>query len=95
MKLEYTEKAVSEIESILSHIAQDNPPAAAAVASALRVAAARICSFPLIGAKTSEPSVHVKIARPYHYLIFYGVNNDVLTIRNVRHPASRPLIRSH
>jgi plasmid stabilization system protein ParE len=31
----------------------------------------------------------MRIARPYHYLIFYQIVDETVIVRNVRHPARR------
>jgi plasmid stabilization system protein ParE len=66
--------------------------AAVAVAAAIKAAVGRLRSFPRIGAQTDDEGVYMRIARPYHYLIFYRVAGAMVFIQNVRHPArQRPL----
>lgn len=89
MKVRYTETARREAEEIFERIVADNPAAAAAVVRAVRRAITTLGRFPLMGSKTDDPTVLVKIARPYHYLIFYTIEDEVLFIRRVRHPARR------
>lgn len=89
MKLHYTSTARSEIAIILSRIAEDNRTAASSVAAAIKATIARPRSFPFIGAQTNDRDVYVRIARPYHYLIFYQITDETVIIRNVRHPARR------
>ena len=87
MRIRYTATARSEADAIFKHLARDNQVAAAAVAAAIKHAISRLADFPRIGAATDDPAVFVKIARPYHYLIFYGIEKDAVIIRRVRHPA--------
>lgn len=87
MKIRYTATARAEAEEIFKHIARDNAVAAAAVAAAIKEAIARLADFPRIGAATNDPRVFTKIARPYHYLIFYSIEHGTVIIRRVRHPA--------
>ena len=95
MRIRYTATARSEADEIFKHIARDNPVAAAAVAAAIKDAIERLAAFPRIGAATSDPAVFIKIARRYHYLIFYTIERDTIIIRRVRHPArQRPDERS-
>ena len=89
MRIRYTATARSEADEIFQHIARDNLVAAAAVAAAIKDAIARLVVFPRIGAATNDPNVFTKIARPYHYLIFYSIDRDTIIIRRVRHPARR------
>ena len=87
MRIRYTETARAEATEIFKNIARDYPDAAATVAAAINGAIARLAVFPRIGAATNDPSVFIKIARPYHYLIFYSIERDTVMIRRVRHPA--------
>jgi toxin ParE1/3/4 len=89
MRLRYTATARAEVAAVLSRIARDNPTAAASVAAAIRSTIVRLCSFPFIGTETSYRGVYMRIARPYHYLIFYEIVDETLIVRNVRHPARR------
>lgn len=89
MKVRYTATARAGIDGILAPIADDNPTAAAAVAAAIKAAVRRVRTFPGIGAKTDQPGIYMKIARPYQFLVFYRVAGDTIVIRNVRHPARR------
>ena len=89
MRVRYTATARAEADDIFAHIANDNPAAAVAVASAIRGAVARLRSFPHIGAATDESGIWIKIVRPYRYLIFYSIDRDAVVIRNIRHPARR------
>jgi len=89
MRVRYTDTALDEIEDILAHIADDNPIAAAKVATAITVTIARLSTYPLLATETDVPAVRMTIARPYSYLIFYSTDGDRLVIRNVRHPARR------
>jgi plasmid stabilization system protein ParE len=80
MRIRYTETARAEATEIFEHIARDNPAAAATVAAAINGAIARLAVFPRIGAATNDPSVFIKIARPYHHLIFYSSERDTVMI---------------
>jgi plasmid stabilization system protein ParE len=92
MRARYTATARVEIDAILSHIAVDNPPAALAVATAIKAAVARLRYFRRVTPDTNDPNVHMQIAEPYGYLIFYSVEGDDLMIRHVWHPSrQRPL----
>ena len=87
MRIRYTATARAEADEIFNCIERDNPVAAAAVAAAIKDAIARLGIFPRVGAATNDPNVFVKLARPYHYLIFYSLERDTVIIRRVRHPA--------
>ena len=89
MRLRYTATARNEVEAILDRIINNNPSAAASVAAAIKTAAFRLRSFPLIGTETNRNGIYMEIACPYHYLIFYEINGQTVVIRNVRHRARR------
>jgi plasmid stabilization system protein ParE len=58
-----------------------------AVVAAIKDDIATLTLFPRIGSATDDPAVLIKIARPYHYLIFYSIAGNAVLIRRVRHPA--------
>ena len=89
MRGRYTASARTDIDNILTRIGKDNPAAKTAVGAAIKVAITRLCSFPYLGAVTDQSGIYMKIARPYHYQIFYRIASDTLVIRSVRHPARR------
>jgi toxin ParE1/3/4 len=87
MKVRFTETANDENDQLLVSIATDNPTAAANIAASIEATIARLGAFPRLGAETDFAGVRVVVARPYPYLIFYAIENDVLLIRNIRHPS--------
>jgi toxin ParE1/3/4 len=87
MKVRYTEAALSEIDEMLSHIAENNPLAADEVAAVLRATIQRLSEYPKLAIETDEPAVRVAPVLPYRYLIFYDVDADAIVVRNVRHSA--------
>jgi len=89
MKLRFTSTARADIAAILSRIAEGNPTAASSVAATIKATVARLRSFPFIGAETDDRGVYMRIARPYHYLIFYQIVDETVIVRNVGHPARR------
>jgi plasmid stabilization system protein ParE len=86
MRVRYTESANEENDQLLAEIAADSPTAAADVAAATEATLVRLVSFPRLGAQTDLPDVRFIIARPFAYLMFYTIENDVLVVRNIRHP---------
>ena len=95
MRVRFTETADEENDQLLAGIAADSPSAAATVAATIEAIIARLSSFPHLGAKTDLAGVRLMVARPYAYLIFYAIENDVLVVRNIRHPSrQRPHQRS-
>jgi plasmid stabilization system protein ParE len=89
MSPRYTDTARDETNDIFAHIAKDNSHAAAEVAATIEATISRLLAFPRLGSPTNVAGVHMTIARPHPYLIFYSIEDDELVIRNVRHPARR------
>lgn len=87
MKVRDTESANDENDQLLAGIAADSPAAAALVAAAVEATVIRLSSFPRLGVETDLAGVHLMVARPYAYLIFYAIEQDVLVVRNIRHPS--------
>jgi toxin ParE1/3/4 len=87
MKVRYTDTALAEIDDILSYIARDNPLAADEVAAVMRATIARLADYPRLSVETDVPNVRAAPILPYRYLVFYSIDEDSLTIRNVRHAA--------
>jgi plasmid stabilization system protein ParE len=87
MIVRYTATAREETAEILARIAADNPGAAAAVSAAIKSALKHLRTFPRLGAQTNTPGVYLRIARPYHYLIFYSIAGDTVFVLHLRHPA--------
>jgi toxin ParE1/3/4 len=90
MKVRYTETALGEVNEILSYIAKDNPLAAEEVAAVLQAAIRRLADYPRLAIETDDSNVRVAPVLPYRYLIFYGIDDRALIIRNVRHSAREP-----
>jgi len=87
MRARYTETALGEIDQILSLIAKDNPLAAEEVAAVLQSTIRRLTDYPRLAVETDDPNIRVAPVLPYRYLIFYGIEDETLIIRNVRHSA--------
>ena len=87
MKVRFTATALAEIDEILSYIAQDNPLAADEVGAVMRATIARLADYPRLAIETDVPDVRVAPVLPYRYLVFYGIHDETLIVRNVRHAA--------
>jgi plasmid stabilization system protein ParE len=92
MNVRYTEVALDEIEEILAYIAKDNATAAHKVSATIRATINRIADFPETGVETDAPGIRVAPVLPYRYLVFFGISDGSIVIRNVRHSARRQLV---
>jgi plasmid stabilization system protein ParE len=86
-RIRYTATALTELEDILTHIAQDNPSAALRVSVTILATIDRVAEFPHTAIETNVPEVRVAPALPYRYLVFFTLSKDGLIVRNVRHSA--------
>jgi plasmid stabilization system protein ParE len=84
MKVVYTDTALVEMEKICSYIERDNPIAAAEVAAAIRRTVDRLVKRPKSAPIVHGAKVQAKLVERYQYRIFFEVEGDTLTIRNVR-----------
>lgn len=89
MRVRYTRTAIAELEATYAYLAQRNPAAAVDVVLAIERIVARLTEFPESAVKTNIPNIRVAVAYPHPYLIFYGVVDDMLIVRNIRHAARR------
>jgi toxin ParE1/3/4 len=91
MRLRYTRRALSDIQSIYAYIAADNPRAARAVELVIRQTAELLADFPHLGVRTvRSPEFRGIKAGRYPYRIYYRIRGDEVWIVHVRHMARRP-----
>lgn len=90
MKLRYTLPALSDLDSILAHIAAHSPQGARRVQSRIHVIIDLLSIYPKIGTRTDDPTIRRMVASPYPYLVFYEVTDAEVIIHAVRHAARDP-----
>ena len=91
MKLEFTTRALAQIERIQAYLAAHNPAAAPRVVERIHAVARRLEAHPWSGHPTRRREFRVVLASPFPYLLSYTVVNDTVTILRVRHTSRRPL----
>ena len=84
MTIRYTDIALDELDELLSHIARDNPGAAAQVAAAIERAIDAIERQPESAPIAYGHDVRAKLLVRYPYRVFYMIRDDELVVRNVR-----------
>jgi len=84
MKVRFTAVARREIAEILSYIAHDNPVAARKVAFEIETTVALLSRHPRIAIVVHESGARAKLVGRFQYRIFYTIDDDTLTVRNVR-----------
>jgi toxin ParE1/3/4 len=87
MKLHYERGALADLDEILAYIAEDNPRAAARVASRIEQAIQHIAHNPFMGQATSKGAY--RRLPVGNYLIVYEVADDEVIIHYLRHGARR------
>jgi len=90
VKLRYTTPALTDLTSILDHIAEASPQGARRVQKRLQDLISLLPVQPRIGVCTQDPTIRRLTLLPYPFLIFYEVTNDEIIIHAVRHAARDP-----
>ena len=83
MNIEYTPKALVDIESIRDHIAKDSPVYADRLVNRIITSVRILNAFPLLGHKGRVPDTHEWIVSGEEYFIVYDIPNPT-TIRVLR-----------
>lgn len=83
-KIIFSPQAIADLESVVSHIAEDNPEAAVRMGNALIDRVTILENFPLIGPPyLKRPGVRKLVARPY--IIFYRFRETENTVDILRY----------
>jgi plasmid stabilization system protein ParE len=90
VKLRYTQRAIVELDEILTHIAERSPGGARRVQARIHAIIDLLLRHPSAGQLTSKGRLRRMIASPYPYLIFYAAIEDEIVIHGVRHGARNP-----
>jgi len=95
VRLRYTERAIADLEAIQSHIAEDNPPAGAAVGSRIKEAIELLADFPGLGRPSRIANTRVLLVAATPYAVYYTIRKRAreVVIAHIRHGRRRPLKR--
>lgn len=92
MRVRYSLRAINDLNSISSYLAERNSAGARAVEEKIRSTLTLLARFPGMGRPLKErPHVRVMPVVRYPYLIFYVVQRDALIVLHIRHGARAPL----
>jgi len=89
MKIRYTPRALSDLQSIHTYISEHNPEAATRVIGIVEKRSAALSNHPNMGYASDEPNVRIILAIPYPYRIYYRVKGDEIEIVHIRHTSRR------
>jgi toxin ParE1/3/4 len=91
MKVRYTRRALADLRSIVSHIADDNPAAAERVRRRILNTIELVSTRPFIGMKNARaPELRSCLVPGYPYRVHYLSGLNEIVIVHVRHTARRP-----
>jgi toxin ParE1/3/4 len=75
---------------VLDTISSASPRGARSVQSRIRTFIELLADYPLVGARTDDPTIRRLLVTPYPYLVFYEVLGDEIIIHAVRHSSRDP-----
>jgi len=90
MRVRYTPRARSDLQSILRYIDERSPRGARSVKRAIQKTIELIAEFPEGGRRAGEQATRVLPAGRYPYLIYWSVETDEVWLVHIRHARRRP-----
>ena len=81
----WTQKAASNLESILDYISEDNPAAAANVAKQIKEVANQLDQYPAMGRPGRRPGTRELVMPQFPYIIIYRMRQRTVIILQVLH----------
>lgn len=93
MRLEWTEEAAAELDSMLAYIAAQEVSAAALVAERVLQAEQNILTFPAAGRYDAATDTFDRYIPKTRIVLTYAVRGDVIWIMSVWHTSRKPETR--
>jgi plasmid stabilization system protein ParE len=90
MKVRYTPRAQSDLDSIFSYLDAQAPNAARAVKSAIVRRIALLGTFPLLAPMSEISGVHEMTIIRFPYKVYYEVHDDEVWVLHIRDARRRP-----
>jgi toxin ParE1/3/4 len=90
MRVRYTPRAGSDLQSILQYIDERSPRGARNVKRAIQKTIELIGEFPEGGRRAGEQATRALPAGRYPYLIYWGVEAGEVWLVHIRHARRRP-----
>ena len=89
MRIRWTRRALTRIQSISDHVSADNPRAAARLVQHLRMISELLAEHPSIGREGRVKGTRELVAPGVPYIIAYRLHSDEVQILTVMHAARR------
>ncbi len=92
MRVRYTRRAQSDLESIYTYLDQRAPAAARTVKESIERRIVSLADFPLMAPETDEPGIRELTIVRYPYKVYYEVVNEEVWIIHIRDARRQPWI---
>ncbi len=90
MRVRYTLRAQSDLDTIYTYLDQRAPAAVRAVKEVIERRIARLADFPFMAPTTDEPGIYELTIVRYPYKIYYEVEDEEVWIIHIRDARRRP-----
>lgn len=90
MRVRYTPRAQSDLDSIYTYLDQRSPAGTHSVKELIERRISRLADFPQMAPETDEPGIHELTIVRFPYKIYYEIAGDEVWIIHIRHTARRP-----
>jgi toxin ParE1/3/4 len=90
LRIRYTRPALADLTVVLDIVSSRSPKGARSVQSRIQTFVELLADYPLIGARTDDPTIRRLLISPYPYLVFYEVAGGEVIIHAVRHASRDP-----
>lgn len=84
-RIEWSQRSLADLRSILDAISQDDPPTAAAVGERILAAVERLAEFPGIGRPGRRSGTRELVLPHLPYVVVYNVINETAFILRLLH----------
>ena len=91
MNVAYAPRALRDLQSIASYLAERNPAGATNVLAAIKASIDSLGHFPQIGLLIDDAGHHRFPVFRYPYVVFYRITESEILILHIRHTSRRPL----
>jgi plasmid stabilization system protein ParE len=90
MRIQYTEQALDDLESISAYYRAISTNLANGIVSEIERRIGQLAALPLIAPETDEPGIHELIVIRYPYKVYYRIDDHRVVIMHIRDARRRP-----